>query len=145
LGFTADYNKPDGFLGKEAVIKQRDEMKKIGGLKQRLVQVLVKDPDAYLYHGEILYRNNKIVGDVRAGSYGHTLGGAVGLALVTAVEDPTRTAGEVVAGDDGKKGPVVNKEYLTTGTWEIEIGHKRYPCVVSLAPLYDPNNSRIKA
>ncbi len=39
---------------------------------------------------------------------------------------------------------VVNKEFMETGTWEIEIGAKRYPCVVSTRPMYDPNNAKIK-
>ena len=45
-----------------------------------LVQVLVEDPEPMLWHAEVIYRDNKAVGYVRAGSYGHTLGGAVGLA-----------------------------------------------------------------
>lgn len=39
-----------------------------------------------LYHGEVVYRNGEVVGDVRAGSYGHTLGGAVGLAMVASTD-----------------------------------------------------------
>ncbi len=39
---------------------------------------------------------------------------------------------------------VVNKEFMETGKWEIEIGAKRYPCVVSTRPMYDPNNAKIK-
>lgn len=41
-------------------------------------QVALNDPDPLMYHGEVVYRNGIIVGDVRAASYGHTLGGAVG-------------------------------------------------------------------
>lgn len=39
---------------------------------------------------------------------------------------------------------VVNKALMESGKWEIEIGARRYPCVVSARPLYDPNNQRIK-
>ena len=39
LGFTADFKKAGGFVGKDAVAAQRDELKALGGLKQRLVQV----------------------------------------------------------------------------------------------------------
>jgi len=39
---------------------------------------------------------------------------------------------------------VVNKEFLETGKWEIEIFGKKYPCKLSLRPLYDPNNLKIK-
>eukprot|EP01031_Cornospumella_fuschlensis_P045744 gene45744-55988_t len=128
LGFTADYQKPGGFLGKEATMAQRDEMKRLGGLRSRLLQVLVGDADSMMYHGEVIYRNGARVGDVRAASYGHTLGGAVGLAMVTAEE-----------------GQVVNKQYIESGQWQVEIAGKMLPCKVSLSPMYDPNNKRIKA
>jgi glycine cleavage system aminomethyltransferase T len=49
-------------------------------------QVLVKDPWPLLYHGEPIYRNGKVCGTIRSSSYGHTLGGAVGLAMIDAVE-----------------------------------------------------------
>ncbi len=109
-------------------MKQRDEMKKNGGLKNRLVQVLVTDPEPMMYHGEVLYHNGIRVGDVRAASYGHTLGGATGLAMITAEE-----------------GFVVNKNYLTEGVWEVEIAGKKYPVKLSLNPMYDPSNKKIKA
>lgn len=128
LGFTADYDKQGGFMGKEAVMRQRDELKKMNGLRNRLVQVLVTDPEPLMYHGEVIYRNGIRVGDIRAASYGHTLGGAVGLALITAEE-----------------GKVVNKSYLTEGLWEVEIAGKKYNCKLSLNPMYDPNNKKIKA
>ncbi len=33
-----------------------------------------------MYHAEVVLRDGVIVGDVRAASFGHTLGGSVGLA-----------------------------------------------------------------
>ena len=41
-----------------------------------------KDPEPLLFHAEIVRRDGKPVGYVRAASYGHTLGGAVGLAMI---------------------------------------------------------------
>ena len=38
---------------------------------------------AFMFHGEVVLRDGEVVGDVRAASYGHTLGGAVGLAMVS--------------------------------------------------------------
>lgn len=35
-----------------------------------------------MFHAEVVYRNGKRVGDIRVASYGHTLGGAVGLSMV---------------------------------------------------------------
>jgi len=80
LGFNCDFGKQGGFIGRDRVL----ELKKIGisGLKRRLVQVLVKEPEPLMYHGEILLRDGVPVGDIRAASYGHTLGGAVGLGMI---------------------------------------------------------------
>lgn len=128
LGFTADYDKPDGFLGKEATEKQRAELKERGGLSKRLLQVLVPDPSAMMYHGEVVWRNGIRVGDVRAASFGHTLGGPVGLAMVEPCD-----------------GAVINKKYLSEGRWQVEIGNKMFDAKVSLAPMYDPTNKKIKA
>ena len=88
--------------------------------------MLVKDPEPLLYHAEIVYRNNKAVGYVRAASYGHTLGGAVGLAMIEA-------------------GEPLNKVYIQDGEWEIDIAGTRYPAEVSIRPMYDPKMERIKA
>eukprot|EP01035_Chromulina_nebulosa_P018008 gene18008-23646_t len=128
LGFTADYKKIDGFKGKDKTIQQKNDLKQQSGLPNRLVSVLVLDPIPLLYHSEIIYRNDVTVGIVRSGSYGHTLGGAIGLAMIQTKSDRI----------------VINNEYLTTGIWEIEINNKKYPCKVSLKPFYDPTNSRIK-
>lgn len=128
LGFTADMQKPGGFKGKDAVAAQRAEMKEEGGLGKRLVSVVVQgDSEAMLYHGETVFRDGVCVGDVRAGSYGHTLGGSVGLAHI------------VAEGDDR-----VNKKYLREGEWQVEIAGERYPISVSLGPPYDPKNAKIK-
>ena len=81
LGFFVDLNKPD-FIGRDAALRQ----KAAGPLTRRLAQVLVKDPEPMLFHAEVVRRNGKPVGYVRAGSYGHTLGGAVGLVMIEAGE-----------------------------------------------------------
>jgi len=80
LGFNCDFEKPGGFIGRDSVLELKK--KGISGLRRRLVQVLVKQPEPLMYHGEILLRDGLPVGDVRAASYGHTLGGAVGLSVV---------------------------------------------------------------
>ncbi|KAL1525952.1 hypothetical protein AB1Y20_020778 [Prymnesium parvum] len=122
LGFTADYSKPDGFVGMEATLAQKGD----GPLRRRLLQVALNDPDPLMYHGEVVYRNGIIVGDVRAASYGHTLGGAVGLSMVEADE------------------PITSK-WIASGTWEVDIAGRRYPARASLRPMYDPKNEKIKA
>src|SRR5690606_17044420 len=82
LGFAVDLNKPGGFLGKDAVLAQKAR----GPLTRRLLQIFVTDPEPLMFHAEIVRRDGVPVGYVRAASYGHTLGGAVGLAMIDASE-----------------------------------------------------------
>ena len=134
LGFTADTSKADGFVGDHHVIAQKLELKNNKGLRRRLLQVLLKDPQQMMFHGEVVWRDGVCVGDIRAASYGHTLGGAVGLCMVEAHHGQDERASSVV----------INNDYINTGKWEVEIGNHRYPATVSLAPMYDPKNARIK-
>ncbi|MDE2138503.1 MAG: aminomethyltransferase family protein, partial [Gammaproteobacteria bacterium] len=122
LGFALDLTKPGGFIGKEAVLEQ----KAAGPLQRRLVQVLVKDPEPLMFHAEVVRRDGAAVGYVRAASYGHTLGGAVGLAMI----EPKVT---------------VDEAYLGSGQWQVEIAGRLYPAAVSARPLYDPGMKRIHA
>ena len=86
-----------------------------------------------MFHGEVVWRDGERVGDIRAASYGHTLGGAVGLCMV-----------EAHGQDERASSMVINNDYINSGKWEVEIGNDRYPATVSLAPMYDPKNARIK-
>jgi glycine cleavage system aminomethyltransferase T/glycine/D-amino acid oxidase-like deaminating enzyme len=122
LGFAVAWDKPGGFVGREALLERR----KVTPPTYRMVHVLCLDPEPLLYGHEPLYRNGKLVGHNRFGAYGHTLGGSVGLAML---EDE---AGIPAAGLDGDD-------------YEIEIVGKRYPARVSLKPLYDPDRARILA
>jgi glycine cleavage system aminomethyltransferase T/glycine/D-amino acid oxidase-like deaminating enzyme len=122
LGFALDLDKPDGFIGKEAVLAQKAQRP----VRRRLVQVLLRAPEPLMYHAEVVHRDGVPVGYVRAASYGHTLGGAVGLAMIEA--------------------PVgVDEAYLGRGRWEVDIAGTRYPALVSARPLYDPEMKRIRA
>ncbi len=120
LGFAVDLKK-ENFIGREEALKQ-----KAAALTRRLVQVLIKDPEPLLYHAEVVRRNGKPVGYIRAGSYGHTLGGAVGLAMIEA-------------------GEPIDAAYLNNANWEVEIAGKLYPATTSLRPLYDAEMKKIKA
>jgi 4-methylaminobutanoate oxidase (formaldehyde-forming) len=121
LGFAVDLKKPDGFIGKHALLERKAQ----GPLQRRLVSVLVKDATPQMFHAEVIRRDGKAVGYVRAASYGHTLGGAVGLAFL----EPQQT---------------VDDAWLAGGTWQVEIAGTLYPCLVSARPLYDPKGERIK-
>ncbi|MEP7381853.1 MAG: FAD-dependent oxidoreductase [Gemmatimonadota bacterium] len=121
LGFAVDLTKPEGFIGREAVVARKAD----GPLTRRLLQVQVLDPAPLLFHAEVVWRDGVAVGYVRAASYGHTLGGAVGLAMIDA-------------------GGPLDQAWIDAGRWELEIGAARFPARASLAPLYDPRNVRVK-
>jgi 4-methylaminobutanoate oxidase (formaldehyde-forming) len=41
-------------------------------------------------------------------------------------------------------GGAVDAAWLSTGRWEVDIAGRRYPALVSLRPLYDPEMKRIR-
>ena len=122
LSFTVKMDKSADFIGKAACAKKQAQ----GLPNRRLAQVLVNDPLPLLFHAEVVSRNGKPVGYVRSGSYGYTLGGAVGLVMIEADE-------------------AIDQAYIDAGKWEIDIAGKVYPAIVSLSPLYDPGMERIKS
>jgi 4-methylaminobutanoate oxidase (formaldehyde-forming) len=121
LRFFVDFDKPDGFIGRDALLRQKEE-----GLKQRFVQFLLHDSEPLLHGGEPIFRNGECVGYIRAGAYGHTLGGAIGTGFV-----------ENEAG--------VTPDYIKNGKFEIGIASVRYPATASLRPMYDPKNQRVRS
>jgi len=112
LGFAVDLDKPDGFIGRDAVLAE----KAAGPPTRRLVQMLVQDPAPLMFHAEAVHRDGVPVGYVRSASYGHTLGGAVGLVMVEA-------------------GTPIDPDHVETATWEIDIAGSRDPAIASLQPL----------
>jgi glycine cleavage system aminomethyltransferase T/glycine/D-amino acid oxidase-like deaminating enzyme len=121
LGFAVDFDKPGGFIGREALLRQREA----GPAKRRLVQFLLRDPEPLLYHGEPIYRDGVRVGHIQSGAYGFTLGGAVGLGYIEHAEGVTR-------------------ETVDGGKYEILVVGDRCPAQASLRPMYDPKGERIR-
>jgi 4-methylaminobutanoate oxidase (formaldehyde-forming) len=122
MGRFVRLDKPGGFIGHGPALAA----KRAGVPRRRLVQVLVQDPQPLLFHAEILHRDGRPMGEVRTGSYGFSLGGAVGLSMIEA-DEPITAA------------------FIAAGRWEIDIAGVRYPAQVSLQPLYDPEMERILA
>ena len=122
LGFAVDFDKPGGFIGREALLRQKEE----GVLEHRLVQFLLEDSEPLLYGSEPIFRDGERVGYLGSGGYGHTLGGAVGLGKV-----------ENEAG--------VSLDYVKGGTYEIEVAGVRYAAKASLRPMYDPKGKRVRS
>ena len=119
LGFAVGMNKAD-FIGREAVLKKKE-----AGLKKRMVQLRLTDPEPLLYHNEPVLRDGKIVSYISSGAYGHHLGGAMGMSYIPC-------AGESAADVLGS-------------TYEVDVMGTRVRAEVSLKPMYDPSAERTKA
>ena len=111
LGFAVKFDKPGGFIGRDALLRHKES----GPLKYRMVQFLLEDPEPLLYGNEIIYRDGKIVGYLQTGAYGFTLGGAMGMGFVENEEGATA-------------------DFINSGTYEIDIAGERYPAKASLTP-----------
>ena len=123
FGFAIALDKPGGFVGRDAVLARREA----GPLPRRLVSVRVLDPVPLLFHGEVLRREGRPVGYLRAASYGHTVGGAVGLAMVEG------------------HGERIDAAWLDGARWTVEIAGVEHAAAVSVRPWYDPDNVRIRS
>ena len=113
LGFAVKFDKAGGFMGRESLLKQKEK-----GIEKQLVQFRLDDPEPLLYHNEPIWRDDKIVGHITSGAYGHTLGSCIGLGYVS--------------------GAISGEKF------EIEVAGVRYPAAASLRPMYDAENSAIR-
>lgn len=121
LGFAVAWDKSDGFIGREALLLQRDEVR-----TKRLVQFRLDDPERLLYHDEPILRNGIVVGRTTSGMWSYTEAAALAMGYVHHV--------------DG-----VDAGFLQEGSWEIEVAGERFPATTSLSSFYDPASQRVKA
>ena len=122
LGFAVAWDKPGGFIGREALLRRRDE-----GMLQRLVQFQLTDSDALMYHNEPIWRDGTIVGRITSGMHGHTVGASLGMGYVRSEDAP------------------ISNEWVLEGTYQIEVACERIAASVSLRPWYDPTSERIRS
>ena len=131
LGFAVKFDKPGGFIGRDALLRQKEELSvsKNGVLKKRLVQFGLENPEPLLYHNEPIWckqaQHDKIVGDLTSGMYGHTVETCLGMGYVSY--------------EDG-----VSKDFLESSTFEIEVAGERHRARASLRAFYDPKSERVR-
>jgi 4-methylaminobutanoate oxidase (formaldehyde-forming) len=122
LGFAVAWDKPGGFIGREALLEQRQA----GTPTKRLVQFALKDPERLLYHEEPIYRDGVLVGAITSGMYGHRVEASLGMGYVRC--------------EDG-----VTPEFVESGRFEIEVAWEKVAARAQLRPFYDPEMARIRA
>ena len=110
------------FLGREAVEKARAE-----GPRRRLVSLVLQDPDAMIWGGELVLSGGVPVGQVTSGAWGETLAGAVGLAYIRHPD-----------------GEILTPNLVRAGSYQVNVGGDLYPATATLRPPFDPAGDRIK-
>jgi glycine cleavage system aminomethyltransferase T len=122
LGFAVAWDKPGGFVGRDALLAARDA----GPPVHRVVGLMIEDPDADLFGNEPVFLGDKWVGYVRAAGYGFTVRGPVALAQVTC--------------QDG-----VTARWLKSGDFLVRTDQRDWPARLQIAPFYDPQRLSILA
>jgi 4-methylaminobutanoate oxidase (formaldehyde-forming) len=122
LLFACKLKTDIGFLGREAVEKANAE-----GPRKKLAGFKVDSPEAMLWGGELILRDGAVAGQVTSAAWGETTGSCVGLAYLRAPDNS-----------------VINADWVNAGSYQVNVGGQLHPVSVSLKPLYDPTNARIR-
>ncbi len=114
MGFIVDPEKRSDFLGRDVYLRQLEE-----GTRRRLLTFVLDDPEPLLWGLEPILLGGAVAGYLTSGSYGHTVGAAIGMGYV-----PTPLA------DDG---------------YEIEIARRRVAARAFQRAPYDPGHARMRS
>ncbi len=109
------------FLGRAAV-----EGAHVSGPARRVVSVVVDDPTAYPWGGELVLRDGVPVGQLSSAAWGAAIGSGVGLALV----------GERASG-------TATTDWVRSGSYEIDLAGQRFDVSVGLRPPFDPDGVKL--
>jgi 4-methylaminobutanoate oxidase (formaldehyde-forming) len=120
LAFAVRLDKPVPFLGRDALLRQREQP-----LTKRLVSIVLDDPAALPLGDEPIIMDGRVVGTVTSAAFGHTIGRGVALGYVRAPGG-------------------IDPASLEGATIELEIAAERFPARASLRAPYDPQGLRIK-
>jgi sarcosine dehydrogenase len=120
MGWAVKDRSGVDFLGREAIAAQR-----AAGVRKRLAG-FTTDPSVVLLGRETIYRDGERVGWLSSAGFGYTLDRSIGYGYVRHL--------------DG-----VTPDFVTSGTYELEVATERVPCAVSLQPFYDPKGERVRS
>lgn len=120
LGFAVDLDSGLDFLGRDALLRQRD-----AGISTRLFVLTVDDPEAFPVGDEPILLNGEPAGQLTSAAFGHTVGKAVGLGYLAL---------------DGQ-----TPKYVAAQTgFTIDMAGRAVPVTVFLHAPYDPKGERIR-
>ena len=108
-----------GFIGAEALANA-------GPLTKRFAGFTLDDPAVILVGRETILRDGMPVGYLTSGGFGYTIGKPIGYGYV-------------------RNSSGVSDDFLTSGVYALVVAQQTHPARISLEPLFDPTNSRVKA
>ena len=121
LGFAVAWQKPGGFIGREALLAQKEQPR-----TKRLIQLRIEDPELISYHDDPIFRDGVYVGRTTGGMWSHTQDRCLSMAYLN------HPSG-------------VDQSWLDSGDWQIEIGTRRRAVTPSIKSFYDSANQRVRS
>ncbi|UCH41050.1 MAG: FAD-dependent oxidoreductase [Gammaproteobacteria bacterium] len=120
LGWAVDLKSGKDFIGRDAIVAQQGQP-----LTKSLACFTLDDCDVVLLGRETIYRNDERVGWLSSAGWGYTVGANIGFGYV-------RWA-------DG-----IDRGFLESGRYELEVAGERVACEWQPGPLYDPVMQKMK-
>ncbi len=119
LGFAVAWDKPGGFVGREALLKQRAT-----GPARRLLLFKVEG-HPLLLHDEPIYRAGRLIGRSTSGGRGFRTGLSLCFGTIDCAEGETRAD-------------------LLADKYEISVADERFALIPLARPAYDPDGARMR-
>jgi glycine cleavage system aminomethyltransferase T len=119
LGFVVAWDKKGGFIGRDALLRQKEK-----GLTRQLLIFVLEDPEPVLWGSEPILMDGRAVGYTTSGSYGFTVGGGIAMGYV-------------------KDAAGIHRERLAAARFEINVSGQRVPARAHFRCPYDPDRKRI--
>jgi glycine cleavage system aminomethyltransferase T len=121
LGFAVRFDKATPFIGRDALLRQRD-----AGVRKRLVMFTLDEPEFWPVIREPIRRDGEVVGHLTSAGYGYSVGKMIAMGYVK-----------------NRIGPVEDS-FVSSGAYDIEISGERVPAEASLTAPYDPKGTRMR-
>ena len=120
LGWAVKLKSSVPFLGRDAAESIANSSK-----KKVLCCFILDDPEVVLSGRETIIRNGESVGYLSSAGWGYTVGKSIGYGYVRNAEG-------------------LDREYLETGSYELEVACNRIACDIHFSAPYDPKMEKIK-
>lgn len=124
LGWACKFASGIEFRGRDALLAQQAD-----GVR-KVLATFTTDPSVVLLGRETIFRDGERVGWLTGGGFGYAVDRSIGMGYV-------RRADRLSVADF--------RRWILEGIYELEVGGERVAAAVSLAPLHDPTNARVKA